>query len=113
MSEKSPSDKIDDLIGHFGFYIGTIAIIATLKEIPAGMNSVVSVFISAQTDYRCKTCFDDFLQTNSSQYEDYNQIIVDNFYKEKTKSADKCDVGFDTCMVSSEVVLGSNGWDFW
>ena len=107
MPQKSsnPSDQVDNLIGHFGWYVGTLSIIASFVQILEGMNSVVSVFISAQTDYRCETCFDGFLVDieNSTEYENYDKLIVENFYKIKEKSSDKCDLGFDTCMVSDQV----------
>ena len=93
MPQKSsnPSDQVDNLIGHFGWYVGTLSIIASFVQILEGMNSVVSVFISAQTDYRCETCFDEFLVDieNSTEYEHYDKLIVENFYKIKEKSSDK------------------------
>lgn len=108
MNEKSPSDKIDDLIGHLGWYIAYLVIVACYQEIPAGINSVVSVFISAQTDYRCKTCFDDVLMSkfndtsiNNPEIERYNSLISDNFFEQLDG---RCGLEANSCQVSSLVL---------
>ena len=85
--------------------------IASLVQIPGGINSVVSVFISAQTDYRCKTCFDEFVNQNNTNYDLYESNLTTTFYGTK-KTNDMCDSGLDRCSVSNQVIYGGNFSDY-
>lgn len=105
---------IDDYIGHLGWYNFYIFSVISLVQIPFGLLMVSPVFILADMNYRCLTCFDEILLENSSNIPDqfnvtkYNQNIRNTFFQSEVA---KCDLETDACHVVSQVLPGQASYE--
>ena len=110
--------NIDDYVGHLGWYQIFLYLVVAYVQVPSGANAVISVFLLADVDYRCRTCFDDqvnLAKINGKEFEtteesvnrtEYETFLEENFFvkNEDKRGSEVCGFVIDRCQADVNVL---------